>query len=343
MSRQTKLMLVGAILLTAGVCGAYYYFQSGPPTPAAVKAQVQRYLQQQSGKSEFTLALDLDQLAEVATLHDAYAAERRNYSRLVTRSLETRTNLARLKDSVAALRQATHAPKPTGELAAQEKKLAAQTKDYESQRQQLAAVRKTYDGLKQKLDEQEAAGVRAPQALAQEFQSKINTASDYRSLYHLIGQQLDLGDRLLARTNQSQQLAGLALLLDASRAAGAGGAEDDWLTARICEGYLWPAVSLVESNRHSAWMLDNALRTCGLVFRQVDETNNLVRNHRLTIAMATDPYTADMSRYYLARHLETRGEVVEALTLLKEIREARAQAYARRRIPALENAVKQAR
>src|SRR5437868_112879 len=78
--------------------------------------------------------------------------------------------------------------------------------------------------------------------VARIFHEQIQQAPDYKSIYRTVGQGLALVDQLLPSTNAVDIETALALAADASRAAH-DNAVNDWLAARIAEGYLWPGLS----------------------------------------------------------------------------------------------------
>jgi len=78
-------------------------------------------------------------------------------------------------------------------------------------------------------------------------------------------------------------------------------AQDAWLAARICEGYLWPTGAAVETqDRRSRMHPERLLEECAAVFWQADETNNVLLNYQLCLAATDSPRQADWARAQLS-------------------------------------------
>ncbi len=156
--------------------------------------------------------------------------------------------------------------------------------------------------------------------LTREFHNALAEAADYRTIYGLIGDQLASAEKLLATSDAPQKEAGLLVVLDANRAAQQD-ASDAWLSARICEAYLWPYVELADSSKNGKLSAQNILDLADRAFRQAGETNNLIRNYRLLIRTTPTSRRADAARLRLARLLEDQQDFKAALQCLCEIQD----------------------
>lgn len=177
-----------------------------------------------------------------------------------------------------------------------------------------------------------------PTDFARLFRQQIQAAHDYKTIYRAIGQSLALADRFLVSTNPADVEAALALAADASRAAH-DSAVNDWLAARIAEGYLWPGLDLdafKDARRVSA---DYLLNIAEEAFRNAGETNNLVRNYHLAIAHASHSGKADNLRMRLARELDDQGDPAAALAMLREVKETNSNVL-QKRLAGLERRLK---
>jgi hypothetical protein len=148
------------------------------------------------------------------------------------------------------------------------------------------------------------------------FRERQQQATSYEAIYRWIGQELWVAEQMFSSSNSALQQAGIVLASEAAHYALAD-AEDGWLAARICEGYLWPSLGLLEKADRPAPTPDQILVMCEATFRATDETNCLVRNYQYTIRLS--PKRADAARSRLAILYERMGEWDKALQTLREI------------------------
>jgi len=149
------------------------------------------------------------------------------------------------------------------------------------------------------------------------FRAQQAQAASYPEIFRLIGQQLTVVEQLLESGESRQQVTGLVLASEASAYARTN-AVNLWLGARICEAYLWPNLSMVETNSRSPLTTDTLLNTCEKAFRDAGETNNMIRNYEYLITKSKRP--SDSARYRLARLYQDQGEDAKALALMKQIK-----------------------
>ena len=164
------------------------------------------------------------------------------------------------------------------------------------------------------------------------FRKKIEEANSYESIYHVIGQELWLGEQLLKKEALSEQQQALGLFAEASQYAHRI-AEDPHLAARICEGFIWP--NLQATNGQARNQTATLLQTCSQAFQQADETNNLIKNYQLALRFSSPGRPADGARLQLANLLTQTGSFEEALRLYREITDTNFVEMAERRIASL--------
>ena len=121
------------------------------------------------------------------------------------------------------------------------------------------------------------------------FRTNHEAAASYERIFRLIGEELLVSEQLFEGTNAARQLTALVLAGEASVYARTN-AGSGWLSARICEMYLWPHLPLVEATNRPAVTAEAVLNLCELAFKEADETNNVVRNYQLLIAHAQQPH-----------------------------------------------------
>jgi hypothetical protein len=170
------------------------------------------------------------------------------------------------------------------------------------------------------------------------FRTNHAAATSYREMYQLIGQQLTIADELLESDDLSRKQSALVVASEASAYA-RNDAMNLWLAARICEGYLWPNLSLVESTNKPPFTPDALLNLCDIAFKEAGETQNIIRNYEYLIAKASVPQRADSARFRVARLYEEIGDEERALQHLKQIKTLK-NAKVERQIAALEQRLK---
>lgn len=175
-------------------------------------------------------------------------------------------------------------------------------------------------------------------SLTSYFRTNHAAASTYRDMYILIGQQLTVADRLLENEDLAQKQSGLVMASEAAAYA-KNSAMNLWLAARICEGYLWPNLSLVEGTNKPPFTPDALLNICDQAFKDAGETDHVIRNYEFFIAKASRPQQADLARFRLARIYQEIGEDARALATLKQIKTAK-NARVEQQIAALEQRLK---
>jgi hypothetical protein len=171
------------------------------------------------------------------------------------------------------------------------------------------------------------------------FRTNQAAAGSYREMYLLIGQQLAVADRLLESEDVPQKQSALVMASEASTYA-RNNAMNLSLAARICEGYLWPNLSLVEGTNKAPFTPDALLNICDMAFKEAGETDHVIRNYEYFIARTTRPQQADTARFRLARLYLDTGEESKALATLKQIKTVK-NARVEQQIAALEQKLKQ--
>jgi len=155
------------------------------------------------------------------------------------------------------------------------------------------------------------------------FRTNQAQAETYEEMYRLIGQQLAVADQLLESTNIQEKFTALVMASEASDHARTNTA-NLWLGARICEGYLWPNLSLVQTTNRAPFTVDALLATCDVAFQEAGETNNIIRNYEYMIAkVSRSPAYVDLLRYRLAHTYQDLGQEAKAIALLKQIKNYR--------------------
>jgi hypothetical protein len=154
--------------------------------------------------------------------------------------------------------------------------------------------------------------------LSEYFRTNQAIAASYDSMYRFIGEQLKAAEAVLASTNSAREFTALALAGEASIYARTN-ALDFWLSARICDAYLWPRLSLVGGTNRVSVSQDAVLTVCELAYRDASETNNMIRAYETILARSTRTASVDMARFRLALIYIDHGRNAEALKLLKSL------------------------
>jgi hypothetical protein len=270
---------------------------------------------------EANLKLFRDRLAQSTNeLAEAQAAGRTN-----TTGLESRS--ASLQKRVAGLEKAASA---ASQRQAQQVALEPITADlWDFQRtweQELAAAEVSPSNLLAKARAQ----------LSADLKPRMEEAKSYAAIYQAIGQKVWVGARLLDSGNPAHRRMGVGLAMEASRNA-LDTAENGWLAARICEGYVWPNLAVAtDSNRRSPFNLENLLEQCADVFRANDEVETTARNYQMLLAHASTPQRADAARAQIAMTYFRNDFPEEALYWLRQIKATNDFQWALRWMPRLE-------
>ena len=155
------------------------------------------------------------------------------------------------------------------------------------------------------------------------FRTNQAHAATYEEMYRLIGQQLAVAEQFLESADIQQKFTALVMASEASDHARTNTA-NLWLGARICEGYLWPNLALVQTTNRAPFTVDALLATCDVAFQEAGETNNIIRNYEYMIAkVSRSPAYVDLLRYRLAHVYQDLGEEEKAIALLKQIKNYR--------------------
>jgi len=178
--------------------------------------------------------------------------------------------------------------------------------------------------------------------LIAELEGKFDTATTYEAMYRLIGQQLWVVERLLKSRNPEHRREAVRLALNACRNA-LEDAQNGWVAARICEGYVWPNLDLAnDTNRRSFFHIDNLLNECANIFRRNDEFPNVARTYAWLVRHGETPQRRDSGRVQMAMAYEQGGFYREALQQLRQVQSTNDFAWALRRIPRIEAQMKAA-
>ncbi|MGC9036595.1 MAG: hypothetical protein ACP5K7_12305 [Verrucomicrobiia bacterium] len=165
---------------------------------------------------------------------------------------------------------------------------------------------------------------------------KLNQATTYRAMYEVIGQELWVADNLLESMNPAHRKVGLAVARQAALDS-QNYAENYWLSARIYEGYLLPNLyDATDPNWKMPLSMENILNEAVQSFRNVEETNNVIRAYQTMIEKTGGSARADWSRVQLSIIYEQMGDLKSAIEYLKDIQNTNNFAAQIRRIPALE-------
>ena len=176
--------------------------------------------------------------------------------------------------------------------------------------------------------------------LTDELRDQFRKAASYAEMYVLIGRELWVARRLLASANPDHQRTGITLAFDACRHA-LSDAQNGWVAARICEGFILPHRDLADDpNRRSAFNPENFLNQCVDIFRGNQEFNNVVDVYKTYLDGAGTPQRADWARAQLAMTYQRAGDPKEALHYLREIRDTNEYRWNLRQVPKLEQQLK---
>lgn len=174
-----------------------------------------------------------------------------------------------------------------------------------------------------------------------ETRQKLNGAQTYREMYQIIAEELWLADKLLESAHPGYRKYGLSLARQAALDS-QNYALNEWLAARIYEAYLLPNLQdATDPNWKMPLSMENVLNESVQAFRNIEETNNVLRAYSMFIDKVGGTARADWSRLQIALIHEQFGNYKEAIKYLKEIQNTNNFAAHIKRIPALEAKLKE--
>lgn len=182
--------------------------------------------------------------------------------------------------------------------------------------------------------------VKSRAQLTANLRLQFEKAGSYAEMYKLIGQELWVASRLLDSANPVYVRSGMGLALSASQHA-LNDAQNGWVAARICDGYLLPHLDAADdTNRRSQFNRDNLLSECADIFRRNNEYPGVIRTYQIALATAGTPQKADSARAQISMAYEQAGDLKESLRYIREIKETNDFRGVLRRAPRLEQQLK---
>jgi hypothetical protein len=365
-----------ALLLLAAGWGGWYWLNH-PPRPWLVRWRVDRFLQKQALTRDFATPFAFpgkevmdrkpgqsqSAAAPEGTKRRSFDALREEYFQLKTAALvldrrisEHAAQVASLTEELAALSPAgaTNAAEQEAKAGALRKRLEELGKDAPSA-SQLAEREKALQPLVRELwdcQRDEQAQVAAVQAapgtvlakaraeFAARQREQMQKAGTYSEMYRLIGQELWVARQLLEARNPEVARLGITTALEAARHA-LTDAQNGWVAARICEGYVWPHLALADdTNRRSPFHPENLLKEIADIFQRNDEPHNVVRTYQASLGMAGTPGRRDWARVQIAGAYEQAGDLRNAVRYLKQIEDTNDNRWVMRRLPRMEQQLK---
>lgn len=342
--RRTLLLAVVVVLLAAGAFATWRHYASHPPG-WLTRWRVQRFLKDEAHSGNFKVAdfafpskAEMAKKPVTANVNNApgkgnpnateYEALREEYFTLKTAAVILDRKLVQ---AGAGSKEAADA---RTELAAKETALAPV----------VEALWKHQRAFTAEAEAEAASGsavfANARNQFSAGLREQFQKAQTYAEMYQLVGQELWVASRLLDAANPEYARAGLSLALSASKHA-QGEAQNAWLAARICEGYVLPHLALADdANRRSPFNRDNLLNECADLFRRNSEYDGVIRTYKKALAQAGTPARADSARAQISRAYEQAGDFKQALHYLREIKDTNDYRWVIRSIPRLEQQLK---
>jgi tetratricopeptide (TPR) repeat protein len=306
-ARTSVGMAVVVLLFAAGAFG-YWHHINNPPKPWLVRWKLQRYLAKNATSRDFKVAFAFPSKAEMAAVAAADGERKgsrtgKTYDAARDAYLDVKTAELRL-----AMEVATNSAR-AAELQRAEQESAMLKADLWEFNRRFAGIP---DGATVPL-------TKARAELVRDVEQKLAAAPTYAAIYHLIGQELWVADRLLESKNVDHRREGMQLALAASRHA-LDPAVNGWVAARICEGYLLPNLDAAdEVTPRSPLSFDNLVRQCANLFGRNEEYPNAARVYEMCLAKAANATRADWARYQIADAYQQGGDPKTALTYLKQV------------------------
>jgi predicted nucleic acid-binding Zn-ribbon protein len=237
----------------------------------------------------------------------------------------SQTNLNTVQTNLAAWQETLSAKRAA--LLARQKEFQVLTNSLAAKQQDVGLLVGKLDAKQKELPQRQRAIATMQEGLRYQIPNfraqtgrQVAEASSYERIYSAIGKQLDLADRLLASQDAVERQQALSLAVQASQQA-LGRAEQGWLAARICEGWIAPNIALADERGRGDYTPEALLTHCQRVFTAAGEAQNAIHALRLALdrAPTNAPLRLDAARYQLGYALQEAGQYDEALVLYRAI------------------------
>ena len=337
--RRTLWLAMAGVALVAAGFGGWWYWTHSPPA-WVVRWKLDRYIKKHAGTGNFKVDFPFPSKAEMSKAHP-----RRDPGAAPAKGSRTGKDFETLRDEYFTLKT---------EALVLERKMARNARNADARPELLAKeaalepiVEDLWELQKSLQAEAETSGLTSASALGaarnkftDELREQFGKAGSYQEMYRLIGCELWVARQLLASANTDHRRAGIQLAFDASRHA-LRDAQNGWVAARICEGFVLPHRDLADDpNRRSPFNPENFLNQCVDIFRDNQEFNNVVSTYKTYLEEAGTPQRADWARQRISMAYEQAGNPREALYYLREIRDTNEYRRDLRRVPRLEQQLK---
>lgn len=378
MPSRRALVLAGWALLLLAASWAFWYWLNHPPRPWLVRWRVERFLQKQALTRDFSVGFtfpakevmerkpapaDSTAAAPGGGKGRSFDALREDYFQRKTAAVVLERRISEHDAEVKALAaelealgrpEATGAPGREAKAAGLSARLEALKKSApsaaelaESEKALQPLVRELWEWQRAELAQAEALQAapvtvlsRARSEFAARQREQFQKAGTYSEMYRLIGQELWLASRLLEARNPDVARLGVTTALEAARHA-LNDAQNGWVAARICEGYVWPHLSLADdANRRSPFHPENLLREIAEIFQRNDEPHNVVRTYQASLSLASTTGRRDWARIQIAGAYEQAGDLRNAVRYLKQVEDTNDNRWVLRRLPRMEQQLK---
>jgi hypothetical protein len=319
-SLRAFLWLLAVLVLLAAVWVAWNSLEK---QPFMARWKVERFLKKESHTRDFKIAFNFPSREEMAKASQSIV-ESGQKEQTPSKDFETlRQEYFKLK--LSALRTRRRSILEENEAA-----LVPITRD-------LWAYQRTWMAETSPADDELA---RSRNELTSTVRQKLSEANSYSEIYRLIGQELWVADGLLGSKNLEHRKALVSLALDAARNA-LNDAQNGWVAARICEGYILPNLSMATGNsRRSTVNSDNLLLECADIFRKNNETEHVVEIYNRMAVSAKSSQRADWARAQIAIVYEQAGNAKEAVRYMRQIQNPNDYRGLMRRMASLERQLK---
>ena len=347
--RKLAWALAAGALLYAGALAASAWRNSRPMTPALARELAFDFLRDKSKSRSFVVPLEKNAPADWTTLSNETVRLQARVRLLQSNQTALRVELkaakpgwlrrtARLDPAPQAAQNATNPPPDPAALRA---RLAQARLEMQEVSTNLPAALAQLRDARRQLAGAQAEAADALLKTPRDLRRKFVDAASWETLYKTLGQRLWVADQYLSSPEPAARWTGLRLA-DQLREESLQDAENGWLAARICQGFVLPNLSVADSQLNSdlgrGQLLTSALRT----FRIAEETNLVVQTAQRMIEEGGNRLRVDRARLQLARVLEELGDLKGAVTQYRALSNTNGPGRANKRLAMLENRLKYA-
>ncbi len=175
--------------------------------------------------------------------------------------------------------------------------------------------------------------------LRTDVHERLRDAGSWESIYRALGQELWLSFQYLSSPDPALRRTGLQLA-EQAREDALNDANNGWLAARICDGFLLPYLDAADAESKAALSRDSILNNAIQTFHQANEIRRFAELAQHVIRDNPASAEADRLRIQIGEALEEQDDLAGAVAQYRAVRNLGSFGRVMRRLPGLEAKLK---